>query len=71
MLEQMMSSAPQGVRRCRVCGCSDCDACWDAERGACWWVERDLCSHCSADSFDTAVLADGTRTRALEALEEA
>jgi hypothetical protein len=31
-----------GVRRCRVCGCSDDRACL----GGCFWVEADLCSAC-------------------------
>lgn len=31
-----------GVRRCRVCGCTDDQAC----EGGCYWVEPDLCSAC-------------------------
>lgn len=33
---------PPGVRRCRVCGCTDDYAC----PGGCYWVEEDLCSKC-------------------------
>jgi len=32
-----------GVRRCRVCGCTDAEPC---EEG-CEWVEADLCSACA------------------------
>jgi len=31
-----------GVRRCRVCGCTDTHSCPEG----CWWVEEDLCSSC-------------------------
>ncbi len=31
-----------GVRQCRVCGCTENNAC----DGSCWWVEHDLCSNC-------------------------
>jgi hypothetical protein len=36
----------EGVRCCRVCGCTDALACWDDEHGACTWAEPGLCSAC-------------------------
>lgn len=33
----------EGVRACRVCGCTDDRAC----PGGCYWVEPDLCSQCA------------------------
>jgi hypothetical protein len=37
-----------GVRRCRVCGCTDadCEGCIERTGDACTWVEDDLCSAC-------------------------
>jgi hypothetical protein len=39
---------PDGVRRCRVCGCTDDHACIDTVTcEPCHWVEPDLCSVCA------------------------
>jgi single-strand DNA-binding protein len=38
-------SQPDGVRRCRECGCTEDNAC----PGGCYWVEPDLCSVCAAN----------------------
>ncbi len=38
-----MPHVTDGVRRCRVCGCTDDHAC----PGGCWWVSSDLCSACA------------------------
>jgi hypothetical protein len=37
-----MTAAPDTLRRCRVCGCTDTYAC----EGGCHWVGADLCSEC-------------------------
>lgn len=39
-----------GIRRCRVCGCTDddCSQCIEKTGEACHWVEDDLCSACAA-----------------------
>jgi hypothetical protein len=37
---------PDGIRSCRVCGCTD----WRACSGGCWWVGEDLCSACRPKS---------------------
>jgi hypothetical protein len=37
---------PEGVRRCRVCGCTDEFCCGP---DGCSWVDWDLCSVCDAD----------------------
>lgn len=38
-----------GVRKCRVCGCTDddCSDCVARTGSACWWVDQDLCSACA------------------------
>jgi hypothetical protein len=39
---------PDGIRRCRVCGCTDDHACIDTVTcEPCHWVEPDLCSVCA------------------------
>jgi len=37
-----------GVRRCRICGCTDddCHQCIEKTGQPCHWVEADLCSAC-------------------------
>ena len=39
-----------GVRRCRVCGCTDLKGCGTAGGGSCHWVAEELCSACDAKS---------------------
>lgn len=43
--------ASPGVRRCRVCGCTDddCRQCIEKTGEPCHWVEEDLCSACAED----------------------
>lgn len=38
----LLAAASPGVRRCRVCGCTDDRAC----PGGCWWAGPDLCTAC-------------------------
>lgn len=40
---------PDGIKQCRVCGCTDENACMIRDDGGfkpCYWVEDDLCSAC-------------------------
>ncbi len=41
--QQECIDALDGVRKCRVCGCTDDHAC----PSGCWWVEANLCSACA------------------------
>jgi len=36
----------EGMRSCRVCGCTEDNACDDEALGSCCWVEANLCSSC-------------------------
>jgi hypothetical protein len=38
-----------GIRKCRVCGCTDndCRKCIEKTGEPCYWVEKDLCSACA------------------------
>jgi hypothetical protein len=46
---QQIDEAPESVRRCRVCGCTDddCSYCIERTGSPCYWVEEDLCSACA------------------------
>jgi hypothetical protein len=43
-----------GIRRCRVCGCTDndCHQCVEKTGHPCHWVAEDLCSACADEDDD-------------------
>jgi hypothetical protein len=52
-------AAPDAVRACRACGCTDEHAC----EGGCYWVEKDLCSACQDKAEpDRPVRSEGLPT---------
>ncbi|MDR2964193.1 MAG: ParB/RepB/Spo0J family partition protein [Treponema sp.] len=46
--EKAAKGKDKGVRKCRICGCTedDCSQCIEKTGGPCEWVEKDLCSAC-------------------------
>ncbi|MBX3488888.1 GNAT family N-acetyltransferase [Parvibaculum sp.] len=45
-VEYRIELTPPGMRRCRVCGCTQNKACV-TPAGPCWWIAADLCSGCA------------------------
>lgn len=56
-----------GVRRCRVCGCTDddCSGCIERTGGPCSWAEAELCSACVPEEEQEPA---GVRVRDLDEL---
>jgi hypothetical protein len=59
------AAADDGVRRCRVCGCTDddCTQCVEANGEPCHWVEADLCSRCAEEAAARPSPAPEPKTR--------
>jgi len=49
-----------GIRRCRVCGCTDddCSQCIEKTGKPCYWVEEDLCSACTDNNNDEPLVEE-------------
>lgn len=59
--EWIGTQPPDGVRSCRVCGCTDdnCRQCFEKTGHPCHWVETDLCSACVTENQSSGVIAEG------------
>jgi hypothetical protein len=63
-------SAPDLIRECRLCGCTDDRACVGADGNPCHWVWDDLCSACAELLDDPVIraLAETLVTQKIEAV---